>query len=77
MTQPKQARGAGLTRWLHQARAEFTVLIAPPKPPEPGLHTYRLSLPGGQRRLHLRSEANGTGVLFVDVTEVIHLNPTA
>jgi radical SAM protein with 4Fe4S-binding SPASM domain len=28
-------------------------------------------------RLHLRVESDGAGVLFVDVTDVIHLNPTA
>lgn len=42
-----------------------------------GLSTYRLKLPGGQRRVHLRLEPSGNGVLFVDVTEVVHLNPTA
>lgn len=45
--------------------------------PKPGLYTYPLALPGGQRRIHLRLEADGSGVLFVDVTEVIHLNATA
>jgi radical SAM protein with 4Fe4S-binding SPASM domain len=34
-------------------------------------------LPGGERRLHLRVEEDGRGILFVDVTDVIHLNPTA
>lgn len=48
-----------------------------PAPPAPGLYTYRLELPGGKRRLHLRIAADGAGVLFVDVNEVIHLNPTA
>lgn len=48
-----------------------------PEPPTPGLHTYRLDLPDGKRRLHLRVEANGAGALFVDVNEVIHLNATA
>ena len=45
--------------------------------PQPGLHTYPLHLDGGQRRLHLRIHPDGTGMLFVDVTDVIHLNPTA
>ncbi len=48
-----------------------------PAAPEPGLYTYRLDLHGGKRRLHLRVEADGTGALFVDVNEVIHLNATA
>lgn len=52
-------------------------LFATPPPPASGLYTYRLELPGGKRRLHLRIEAAGAGVLFVDVNEAIHLNPTA
>ncbi len=43
----------------------------------PGLHTYSIQRPGEKRRLHLRIHADGSGVLFVDVTDVIHLNPTA
>jgi radical SAM protein with 4Fe4S-binding SPASM domain len=44
---------------------------------QPGLHTYRLRPPGGTRRIHLRIQADGTGLLMVDVTDVVHLNPTA
>jgi len=50
---------------------------APPEPPAPGLYTYPIALDGGQRRVHLRVEADGNGLLFIDVTEVIHLNATA
>jgi radical SAM protein with 4Fe4S-binding SPASM domain len=46
-------------------------------PPSPGLHTYRVPLNGGQMRLHLRVEPDGSGVLFRDVSEVVHLNSTA
>jgi len=42
-----------------------------------GLLTYPIQLDGGQRRIHLRVDQDGSGVLFIDVTEVIHLNPTA
>jgi radical SAM protein with 4Fe4S-binding SPASM domain len=42
-----------------------------------GLHTYDLTPDQGQRRIHLRIDADGRGVLFVDVTDVIHLNQTA
>ncbi|MGD8805879.1 MAG: radical SAM protein [Chloroflexota bacterium] len=45
--------------------------------PEPGLHTYELDPEYGRRRIHLRLDADGRGVLFVDVTDVIHLNQTA
>ncbi|MDV7398433.1 hypothetical protein RZS08_43915, partial [Arthrospira platensis SPKY1] len=34
------------------------------RPPPPGLHTYRIPLDGGQMRLHLRVEHDGSGVLF-------------
>jgi radical SAM protein with 4Fe4S-binding SPASM domain len=43
-----------------------------------GLHTYHVNRPdGGNMRIHLRIEPGGAGVLFIDVTDVIHLNPTA
>lgn len=45
--------------------------------PSPGLYTYRIQSSGDKIRIHLRIEQNGDGVLFVDVTDVIHLNPTA
>jgi radical SAM protein with 4Fe4S-binding SPASM domain len=42
------------------------------------LHHYDVVLPDGhQMRIHLRIEPSGAGVLFVDVTDVVHLNPTA
>jgi radical SAM protein with 4Fe4S-binding SPASM domain len=43
----------------------------------PGLYTYRITPTGGHIRIHLRIEPSGSGVLFVDVTDVVHLNPTA
>jgi len=43
----------------------------------PGLHTYRIEGEGGRRRLHLRVHGDGSGALFVDVSHVIHLSPTA
>ncbi|MEZ4769128.1 MAG: hypothetical protein R2844_11980 [Caldilineales bacterium] len=44
----------------------------------PGLHTYRITdTHGYQRRVHLRVDPDGSGVLFRDVTDVIHLNTTA
>jgi len=42
-----------------------------------GLYAYRVSPPGGTRRLHLRVHPDGSGLLLVDVADVIHLNPTA
>lgn len=56
----------------------FTATVSPPPPPEPGLHTLRLTDgAGGRKRIHLRIEPDGHGVLFVDVTDVIQLNPSA
>jgi radical SAM protein with 4Fe4S-binding SPASM domain len=69
-----------LTRFwdgLKRDLAAWRVSLAPPAPPEPGLYTYRCTPPGGTVRLHLRVEADGAGLLFVDVTDVVHLNPTA
>jgi len=43
----------------------------------PGLLTYYLHPSGGTRRIHLRIDAGGSGVLFVDATDAIHLNPSA
>lgn len=62
---------------LQQDSREFLSLFSPSNPPDPGLYTYRFSDDSGQFRLHLRVEPAGNGVLFVDVTDVIHLNPTA
>lgn len=60
-------------------RAEWRALRAGgvPAPPPPGLYTYPIALEGGRRRVHLRIEPDGAGVLFVDASEVIHLNATA
>jgi len=56
----------------------FSASISPPPPPSLGLHTLRLTAPDGVRkRIHLRIEPDGAGVLFVDVTDAIQLNPSA
>jgi hypothetical protein len=62
---------------LKQDWRGFTGQFTPPATAAPGLYTYRLQEDGGQRRIHLRVEADGAGVMFVDVTDVIHLNETA
>lgn len=67
-------------RFWSGLRRDFGGLVAsfaPPEPPEAGMYTYCLQPSGGQRRIHLRIEGDGSGVMFVDVTDVIHLNPTA
>jgi len=67
----------GILRALRQDWAGFRERLSPTAPPEPGLYTYRFTPPGGQIRIHLRIEPDGAGVLSVDVTDVVHLNPTA
>lgn len=43
-----------------------------------GLNAYDVQTHDGRSmRIHLRVEPSGNGVLFVDVTDVVHLNPTA
>ncbi|MBN1487320.1 MAG: radical SAM protein [Anaerolineae bacterium] len=67
-------------RWWNSLFQEAQALLTvfnPPQPPQPGLYTYPVALPGGQRRIHLRVEQDGRGLLFIDVTDVIHLNTTA
>ncbi|MGC9357613.1 MAG: hypothetical protein ACP5GX_07100, partial [Anaerolineae bacterium] len=69
-----------IDRWLERVRREAhdtLTLLLPPQPPQAGLYTFDVELPGGRRRLHLRVEEGGWGLLFVDVTDVIRLNPTA
>ena len=61
--------------WLKQDVAGFRTAIRPSNCPDPGLYAYRFKQNGHQRRVHLRIEDDRTGVLFFDVTQVIHLNP--
>jgi radical SAM protein with 4Fe4S-binding SPASM domain len=55
----------------------FRALFARREPLEAGLYTYQVAAPEGYKRLHLRLDEDLSGVLFVDVTDVIHLNVTA
>ena len=74
------ATPASSARWPASASSHSPkVRVAPAfvDGPPPGLHTYRIDLNGGQRRVHLRVDPDGSGVLFRDVTDVIHLNQTA
>jgi radical SAM protein with 4Fe4S-binding SPASM domain len=52
-------------------------LSGPLPPPEPGLRTFRVQAHGGKTRLHLRIGPDGEGVLFVDVSDVLHLSQSA
>ena len=58
--------------------AGFLATFKPIEQPRRGLHFWDIELPNGRRmRIHLRVEPSGEGVLFVDVTDVVHLNQTA
>lgn len=58
--------------------AGFLAAFSAPEQPRVGLHFYDISMPSGRTmRIHLRVEPSGNGVLFVDVTDVVHLNQTA
>ncbi|MBP7045665.1 MAG: hypothetical protein KBE23_23130, partial [Chloroflexi bacterium] len=63
----------GLRRDWGTFRAAFSELPTA----DSGLHTFHVPLNGGQKRLHFRQESDGSAALFIDVTDVIHLNPTA
>lgn len=72
--QPKTS----LTQSLRDGAAGLFGALAPRPPAAVGLHHYDVVLPDGREmRIHLRIEPSGAGVLFVDVTDVVHLNPTA
>jgi radical SAM protein with 4Fe4S-binding SPASM domain len=67
-----------LIKWWGQVGHKIQDRFKPNSPAlSTGLYTYPVKLEGGQRRIHLRIAEDGTGVLFVDVTDVIHLNQTA
>jgi radical SAM protein with 4Fe4S-binding SPASM domain len=46
-------------------------------PINPGLYHYNFNSDGGRSRIHLRIAEDLSGVLFIDVSDVIHLNSTA
>ena len=66
---PFAAVGRDVQGWLTLMRSRFAF--------RPGLFTYYVRPPGGTRRIHLRIEAGGSGVLMVDATDIVHLNPSA
>ena len=59
---------------MQKLRAAFS----PFQIPEPRLYFYDIEqFSGRSMRIHLRVEPEGNGVLFVDVTDVVHLNHSA
>lgn len=45
--------------------------------PAPGLYHYTYEAEGERSRLHLRVDPDGSGLLLVNASRVLHLNPTA
>ena len=45
--------------------------------PHPGLFHYEFNEHGAQSRIHLRINPDGNGLLLVNASRIIHLNPTA
>ena len=57
---------------------ELKSVLIPFSKIESGLYTYKiLNNDGWEKRIHLRVEGSGGGKIFVDVTDVIHLNQEA
>ena len=43
----------------------------------PGIYHFEHEAEGGKSRVHLRVDADGSGLLIVNAARVFHLNPTA
>ena len=69
--------GRQLLASLRQDLSSLAATVSQKSDITPGLYTYKIPLSGGKRRFHLRIEQDGQGILFVDVTDVVHLNRTA
>ncbi|UYN89656.1 MAG: radical SAM protein [Anaerolineales bacterium] len=67
-----------LWQGLRSDTANFMAAFSQPEKPRIGLHAYDIAMANGRSmRIHLRIEPSGNGVMFVDVTDVVHLNHTA
>ena len=66
-----------LLRGLGDDFRQFRAAIRSRRPLRPGLYAYGVEAQGMRRRFHLRVAADGSALLLIDVTEAIHLNPTA
>jgi radical SAM protein with 4Fe4S-binding SPASM domain len=69
--------GFAVSRLLQSWRENLTAFHPHPSP-APDLYAYHsIDHRGYNKRIHLRIEPEGAGILFVDVTDAIHLNQTA
>ena len=51
-------------------------IFGKPEEPQQGVYHYRRELAGKMMRLHLRVESDGSGILVINASGVLHLNPT-
>mgnify|MGYP000989002589 CR=1 FL=1 len=58
-------------------RSFFDNIFYTPSPLPPGTFQTTLELNGTPYRLHLRIEAEGKGLLIINASTILHLNPTA
>ena len=69
---------SGISNWIKGEWAGMRSALAVSQPFEPKLYTYQVvRQDSSYKRLHLRVTPEGRGILFVDVTDVIHLNAEA
>jgi len=70
--------GNSVLNWLQDDLIKFKDAFKPQVQTAPGLYTFKFeSQDGWEKRIHLRVEADGDGKLFIDVTDVVHLNQSA
>ncbi len=72
----REAEGKGdpaVKSWIDRLRARKSDSVLP----EPGLYHYVHQGTGEHSRIHLRVDADGSGLLLVNASRVMHLNPTA
>ncbi len=62
---------------LNNAIDKFSQLLKKGFTPTPGLHHYLREEEYGKVRLHLRIDADGSGLLIANANRVVHLNPSA
>ncbi len=58
-------------------REKWRGIFAGAETVQPGVHHYRRDLADRQMRLHLRIDEDGSGILSVNASGIIHLNATA
>ncbi len=65
---------SGMNRLFDQLRGRQALSL---QPPSTGLYHYDLRSPGERARIHLRIDPDNTGLIWVNASRVMHLNPTA